>query len=64
MESITIISELKNYPLMLKAKQVAEILQVDRKTVDNYVRNGLIEAKQMAHGYRIRKPDLIKFINK
>ena len=64
METVTIYTELKNYPLLLKVKEVAEILRCDRKTVDNYVRQGLIDSMPMGKGYRIRKPDLIKFINR
>jgi len=64
METVTIYTELKNYPLLLKVKEVAEILRCDRKTVDNYVRKGLIDSMPMGKGYRIRKPDLIKFINR
>lgn len=56
--------ELKEYPPILLRKEVAEILRCSMSTVDNYVRNGIIDAKAMTRGYRVRKSDLIKYLSK
>ena len=45
-------------------KQIAEILQVNWRTVLNYIRRGQLKAVKLKRGYRIEEKDLRGFLEK
>jgi len=47
---------------LLKAKEVAELLQLNILTVYEYVRDGRLKAIRFGRSYRIKEKDLEKFI--
>jgi len=48
---------------LLTPKDVAEILQLAPRTVNNLILRGELEAKKIAGKWRIRRDDLEAFIN-
>lgn len=44
-------------------KQVAELLQVSRQTIYNYIRDGKLQATQTGKEYRVTNEQLEAFIN-
>lgn len=44
-------------------KQIAKILQVDWRTVLNYIKSGKLKAFKLGRRYRIEDKDLRKFID-
>ncbi len=48
---------------LFTVQQVADILQVSKKSVYRYIQGGKLEAKKIGQ-WRIKKEDLDKFINK
>ena len=56
---------LQNYPEMLTAKEVSEIMRVDIKTVRSWVSSGeLVSIPIGKREYRIAKVSLLEFIEK
>jgi excisionase family DNA binding protein len=54
---------LQNYPDMLTAKEVADIMRVDIKTVRNWVNSGELASIPIGkREYRISKVALLEFI--
>jgi len=53
----------KKQPRLLTTNQVAEILQVTKRTIFRYIKSGKLKAKKIGQ-WRILKSDLDKFINK
>lgn len=53
----------KKHPQLLTTNQVAEILQVTKRTIFRYIKNGKLKAVKIGQ-WRIKKEDLDKFINK
>ena len=53
----------KKQPRFLTTNQVAEILQVTKRTIFRYIKSGKLKAKKIGQ-WRILKSDLDKFINK
>lgn len=47
---------------LLKAKEVAEILQLNVLTVYEYIRDGRLKAIKFGRSYRVEEKDLEKFI--
>lgn len=47
---------------LLKAREVAELLQLNILTVYEYIRNGRLKAIRFGRSYRIEEKDLEKFI--
>ena len=58
----TVISKLENYPDVLTAEQLSEILQISTKTCYTLLRDGYIEYKKIGRAYKIFKTNLIKFL--
>lgn len=45
-------------------KQVAEILQINWRTVLNYIKSGKLKALKLGRGFRIEEKDLRAFIDR
>lgn len=54
----------ENEPDLLTRKQAQELLCVGKNTILNLIRDGYLPAIVIANGYRIKKDDLILFIEK
>jgi excisionase family DNA binding protein len=55
-------TEWSSLPLVLTTEQVAEILQVDHRTVTNYCQRNIIPAFKIGNHWRISKEALKKFV--
>lgn len=51
-------------PDLLTRKQAQELLQVGKNTILNLIQDGYLPAMMLANGYRIKKEDLIDFVEK
>lgn len=51
-------------PDLLTRKEAQELLRVGKNTMLNFISEGYIPAIVIANSYRIRKSDLINFIEK
>lgn len=51
-------------PDLLTRKQAQELLQVGKNTILNLIQEGYLPAMVIANSYRIKKEDLINFIEK
>lgn len=51
-------------PDLLTRKQAQELLQVGKNTILNLINEGYLPAMIIANSYRIKKDDLIEFIEK
>ena len=67
-EKLTVLeNDLKKYPAVLTPDQVAEILGLSRRTVDDYIKAGTIEAfpldpNKERKQYRVTKAALMVYI--
>ena len=58
----TVISKLENYPNVLTAGQLSEILQISTKTCYSLLQDGCIKNIKIGRAYKIFKANLIKFL--
>lgn len=67
-DKLTILTDdLKDYPTVLDPDQVADIIGVSRRTVDDLIKNGVIKAfaldpAKQRKQYRVNKADLMAYI--
>ena len=59
----TVKLEWSNLPLVLTTQQVADLLQVDHRTMTNYCRHGQIKAFKIGKHWRITREALLSFVN-
>jgi len=55
--------ENKVNPTVYSVNDLVEILQLNRKTITSYIRNGAIKAFRVGNGYRITQKALDMFIS-
>ena len=58
----TIKPEWTNLPLVLTTQQVADLLQVDHRTITNYCQRGQIKAFKIGKHWRITREALLNFV--
>ena len=58
----TIKPEWTNLPLVLTTQQVADLLQVDHRTITNYCQHGQIKAFKIGKHWRITHEALLSFV--
>ena len=51
-------------PDLLTRKQAQELLHVGKNTILNLIHDGYLPAMMIGNGYRIKKEDLIDFVEK
>ena len=51
-------------PDLLTRKQAQALLGVGKNTILKYISDGYLSAFKLANGYRIKKEDLIEFVEK
>ena len=67
-DKITILTaELKKYPTVLDPEQVADILGISRRTVDNLIKSNVLKSfvldpSKERKQYRVNKADLMAYI--
>ena len=54
--------EWTNLPLVLTTQQVADLLQVDHRTITNYCQRGQIKAFKIGKHWRITREALLNFV--
>jgi excisionase family DNA binding protein len=54
--------EWTNLPLVLTTQQVADLLQVDHRTITNYCQRGQIKAFKIGKHWRITREALLSFV--
>ena len=59
----TVKLEWSNLPLVLTTQQVADLLQVDHRTMTNYCQRGQIKAFKIGKNWRITREALLSFVN-
>jgi excisionase family DNA binding protein len=60
---VSFLKELDNELKVYTLKEVAEILQVTRRTIYNYIKDGKLKAFKMGKYWRVRHEDLKEFIS-
>ena len=53
---------LEKYPEIMKKNEVAEVLNIGRDKTNSFIKNGNIKVLMFGNSVRIRKSDLIDFI--
>ena len=53
-----------NEPDLLTRKQAQDLLSVSKNTIFNFIHNGYLPIIMIGNSYRIKKSDLIDFIEK
>jgi len=56
------IDSIKNYPDVLSAQMVSEILNVNIKTVYRLIKSDKVKALKIGREYRITKKNFLKFL--
>ena len=54
--------EWTNLPLVLTTQQVADLLEVDHRTITNYCQRGQIKAFKIGKHWRITREALLNFV--
>ena len=56
-------NSIKNYPDVLSAKMVSEILNINVKTVYSLIKEEKVKAQKIGREYRITKKNFLSFLN-